>query len=62
MILLLVAVGKQICRADVPMDEHRCTCEDLAHLCDAVNQVHGIPMDVAHPQKGIWSLYNYRLS
>jgi hypothetical protein len=46
MILLLVAVGKQICREDVPVDEHRCTCEDLVYLCNAVNQVHGIPMDV----------------
>jgi hypothetical protein len=46
MILLLVAVGKQICRAYVPVDEHRCTCEDLVHLCNAVNQVYGIPMDV----------------
>jgi hypothetical protein len=46
MILLLVAVGKHICRVDVPVDEHRCTCEDLVHLCNAMNQVHGIPMDV----------------
>ena len=46
MILLLVLVGKQICRGDVPVDKHRCTCEDLVHLCNAVNQVHGIPMDV----------------
>jgi hypothetical protein len=46
MILLLVAVGKQICRADVPLDEYRCTCEDLVHLCNALNQVHGIPMDM----------------
>ena len=47
MILLLVAVGKQICRADVTMDQHKCMCEDLAHLFNAVTQVHGIPMDVA---------------
>jgi hypothetical protein len=47
MILLLAAVGKQISRADVTMDEHKCTCEDLAHLCNAVTQVYGIPMDVA---------------
>jgi hypothetical protein len=46
MILLLVAVGKQIYRADVLVDEHRYMCEDLVHLCDAVNQVHDIPMDV----------------
>jgi hypothetical protein len=46
MILLLVAMGKQICRADVPVDEQKCTCDDLVHLCDAVNQVHDIPMDV----------------
>jgi hypothetical protein len=47
MILLLVAVGKHICRADVHVDEHRCTCEDLVHLCNSVNHVHGIPMDVS---------------
>ena len=46
MILLLVAVGKQICREDMTMVEHKCTCEDLAHLCNAVTQVYGIPMDV----------------
>jgi hypothetical protein len=29
------------------MDEHKCTCEDVAHLCNAMTQVYGIPMDVA---------------
>ena len=47
MILLLVAVGKQIYRAYVTMVEHKCTCEDLVHLCNAVTQVYDIPMDVA---------------
>ena len=47
MILLLVVVGKQICREDMTVDEHKCMCEDLAHLCNALTQVHGIPMDVA---------------
>jgi hypothetical protein len=45
-IFLLVAMGKHICRAYVHVDEHRCTCEELVHLCNAMNQVHGIPMDV----------------
>ena len=46
MILLLVAVGKQVYRENMTMDENKCTCEDLAHLCNAVTQVYGIPMDV----------------
>ena len=54
MILLLVVVGKQICRAYVHVDKHRCTCKDLTHLCNAVNQVHGIPMDVPLVDEHQW--------
>jgi hypothetical protein len=46
MIPILVAVGKKIFRADVTMAEHKCMCEDLAHMCNEVDQVYGIPMGV----------------
>jgi hypothetical protein len=46
MILLCEAVGIEICRVDVPVDEHRGTYVDLALLCSAVSQIYDIPMDV----------------
>jgi hypothetical protein len=42
MVLLYEAVGKKICRVDVPVS----TCEDLVLLCNAVNQRYDIPVDV----------------
>jgi hypothetical protein len=47
MILLLVVVGKKIYREDVTMVEHKCTCVDLAHMCNVVAQFYGIPMGVS---------------
>ena len=54
MILLCEAVGKNICRVDVHVDEHMWTCEYLVLLCNAVNQRYDIPMDMPLVDEHQW--------
>jgi hypothetical protein len=46
MILLCEAVGINICRVDVPVDEHMRTYVDLVLMCNEVSQSYDITMDV----------------